>query len=82
MDKEVYVWFSILTIVCSFILLSSHAFQIYNLSFGVFLGIVLMPVSMASMAAGLLEGPRRKVLTMFLMYVLFFGILLLAPSFI
>lgn len=81
-DKNAFVWFGILTITLSFVLLSSHSFKISDVGFVVFLGIMLMPISMASLAAGIMEGSRGRVLAVFLIYFIFFGIIFLAPSFI
>lgn len=82
MDKNAFLWFGILTIVLSFIVLSSYSFKISNLGFVIFLGIILMPISMASIAAGILEGSRLKISAIFLIYLTFFGIIFLVPSFI
>ncbi len=82
MDKNAFLWFGILTILLSFILLSGYSFKISDVNFVIFLGIILMPISMASFAAGILEGPKVKILMVFSIYLIFFGIILLAPSFI
>lgn len=82
MDKNAFLWFGILTILLSFVLLSGYSFKISDVNFIVFLGIMLMPISMASFAAGILEGSKVNILMVFLIYMIFFGIILLAPSFI
>jgi hypothetical protein len=82
MDKNAFLWFGILTITLSFVLLSGYTFIISDTNFVVFLGVILMPISMASFAAGILEGSRMRVLTIFLVYMIFFGIIFLAPNFI
>ena len=81
-DKNFFLWFGITTIVLSLVLLSSQSFRIINMGFVVFLGIMLMPISLASLAAGILEGSRIKISTIFLIYFLFFGIVFLVPSLI
>jgi len=79
MENKAFLWFGVLTMVFSFALLSGYTVQFSAESFVVFVGIMLMPVSMASFAAGLLEGSLQKVMLIFVIYVIFFGMIFLAP---
>jgi len=81
MNKEIFLGFGIAAMFISLILLSGFTFTI-DLSgngFLVFAGIMIMPVSMACFAAGTLEGSRDKILMVFFIYLLFFGMLFLTP---
>ena len=81
MKNEVFLWFGIATMFVSLIILSSYTISI-NVASGEFLpfvGIMILPISMASFAAGILKGSRDKIFMIFFIYLIFFGMLFLTP---
>ena len=79
MERKIFLGFGVLTLVLSIVLLLANSINVTVSGFGGFAGLILMPVSMASIAAGLLDGSRIKIIMIFLIYIVFFGTLLLMP---
>ena len=78
---DLFLWFGVAVMVLSLILMTSYSVRVSSEDFVVFLGIILMPVSIGSVAAGILEGPRMRILAIFLVYIIFFGSVFMLPLF-
>jgi hypothetical protein len=79
MNKDIFLGFGIAAMFASLILLSGFTIDLSGTGFLVFAGILMMPISMACFAAGTLEGSRDKILMVFFIYLLFFGMIFLTP---
>jgi tellurite resistance protein TehA-like permease len=81
LKKDVFLWFGIATMFIALFILSSYTISI-NISTAEmmpFIGIMILPISMASFAAGILEGSRDKIFMIFFIYLIFFGMVFLTP---
>lgn len=81
MNREIFLWFGIATMFVALFILSSYtiSISISTTELMPFIGIMILPVSMACFAAGILEGSRDKIFMIFFIYLIFFGMVFLTP---